>query len=598
MHVDELKSLEACWVEVLKELGSPQALLACTFTLSADFFSGLIARFRDAASESPLASEQSLSNFPIDVVCDHSNYKGHKAGFNVSFWQDTKRLFHPKLLIAIFEQEIVWSDGSLNLTYAGWCANREIAMFHRPGSRTLPKELLELLDSLGEVLSARVIREGAKAARAPELDGTFLTSLNKPIGPRFLLKAPSDAEEVHLVAPFFERQESAEHPLDRVWLAQLASRYPTAKFHVYLPQLQSDPLLVQGSRDLFEVVADRLRVHPVLPKPGPLHGKVVCIVHRLGRARRVWLMTGSPNMTASALLAKPGHGNVETAWMFDLPWNTVQNMLLGPLHGKDYSLGEVEFEAPAIKRKPVWMPLKHAVYSPFTRELKIEWRSSDCIAETELRYGKQRLTYEGQVFQNFSLVDDIAYMVTRNRGGGFEDGHCPIFIAPDELPACDGARFERTPESWLAMMGGLNGVPAGGAVDRKRWGKQTERSTSHFEWSSRVRELASRVEYFEAAMLDPASSPVERAYLLKLFQQIFDVHAPDGEPDELESVWRGWVRLELWLIADKLAQIVPRREREEWQRRSRSLVRSVTSGLPEALLPQWQAAVRELRSVA
>jgi hypothetical protein len=598
MRVDESRSLEGCWLEALKELGTPQALLACTFTLSADFFAGLIARFKDAASESPLASYRSLPNFPIDVVCDRRNYKGHKAGFNVSLWRDIWRLFHPKLMIAIFEHEVVWSDGSLNLTHAGWCANREIAMFHRSGSKALPKELLAMLDSLGYVQSARLIRAKVRGARANELGGTFVTSLHKPIGRRFLSMSPRDAEEVHLVAPFFERHESAEPPLDRAWLAQLANRYPSAEFHVYLPQLQSDPVLLQGDRNLFEVVANRLRVHPVWPKPGPLHGKAVCIVYRPRRAWRVWLMTGSPNMTASALLAKPDRGNVETAWMFDLPWNAIQHTLFEPLRGKDYSLEEVEFEAPEINRRPVWMPLKQATYSPFTRELEVEWLSGEFIKETELRYGKRRLRYESDVFQNFSLIDGMACLVTRNRGGGFEDGYCPIFIAPDELPAFDGTPFERTPDEWLAMMGGLDGLPESGVINRTRRGKQKERSASHFEWSSKVRDLASRTEYFKNAMLDPTSSPVERAYLLKLFQQIFEAHAPDSHLDVLERVWRGWVRLELWLAAENLAKAVPRREREEWQQRSKLLVRSVTKGLPEALLPQWQAAVREFRSVA
>ncbi|AUT50529.1 hypothetical protein C2L66_00800 [Paraburkholderia caribensis] len=571
-------------------------MLACTFTLSADFFAALIARFKDAASESLLSSEQSMSNFPIDVVCDSSNYKGHKAGFNVSFWRDTRRLFHPKLLIAIFEHEVVWSDGSLNLTHAGWCANREIAMFHRSGSKTLPKELLALLHSLGDVQSAQLIREEARGAGVKELDGTFMTSLEQPIGRRFLLKAPRDAEEVHLVAPFFERHESAEPPLDQAWLAQLASRYPSAQFHVYLPQLQSDPVLVQGSREVFEVVADRLRMHPVQPKPGPLHGKAVCIVYRSRRARRAWLMTGSPNMTVSALLEEPGRGNVETAWMFDSPWNAIEHAVLEPLRGRNYSLDEVEFEAPVINRKPLWMPLKHAVYSPFTRKLEIAWRSSECIEKTELRYGNQRLTYDGRVFQNFSLVDGVACLVTRNREGGFEDGYCPIFVAPDELPACDGAPLECTPEAWLAMMGGLDGLPGNGVTNRIRRGKQGARPASHFEWSSRVRELASRVRYFEKVMRGPQTLPIERGYLLKLFQQIFDAHAPDSELEALESVWRAWVRLELWQAAENLAKTASGSVSEEWQRRARSLVRSVTKGLPEALLPQWQAVVRELRN--
>lgn len=60
---------------------------------------------------------------------------GFPLGLNVSFWPNCRRLFHPKLFIGHFKSEVVWSDGSMNLTPAGWHRNREIAILHRPGGK-------------------------------------------------------------------------------------------------------------------------------------------------------------------------------------------------------------------------------------------------------------------------------------------------------------------------------------------------------------------------------------------------------------------------------------------------------------------------------
>ena len=101
-----------------------------------------------------MSEGRSFTRLPVDVVCDRTRYSGHKIGFNVSFWPNSRRLFHPKLFIALFRSEVVWSDGSMNLTPAGWHRNREIAILHRPGGKALPRQLRALLKAIPGVTAA------------------------------------------------------------------------------------------------------------------------------------------------------------------------------------------------------------------------------------------------------------------------------------------------------------------------------------------------------------------------------------------------------------------------------------------------------------
>jgi hypothetical protein len=264
MLIEAPGSLEDRWRGVFQELGAPRALLACAFTFHARFFAGLLKDFQEAAFQCQNSWQSSWSGVPIDVVCDLLNYKGHHLGY--------KRLFHPKLLIALFGDEVVWSGGSLNLTPAGWRHNREVVIFHRPGDKTLPRELRELLTWLGTVRAARVIVEATRDQPDTKLQARFLTSLKSPIGERFLSHGPkkNQVEEIHLAAPFFEKGESEGRPLDRQWLQTLSRRYQGAELHLYLPQLsgEHEPIRVQGkSQDPLQpsrvamLLAGRVGIH-------------------------------------------------------------------------------------------------------------------------------------------------------------------------------------------------------------------------------------------------------------------------------------------------------------------------------------------------
>ena len=260
MHIERIACLEEEWIKVLTELGRPDALLACTYAFQHDFFSSLLDRLKkEAVCGSVRATDGLELTNPIDVICDRHRYEGHKVGFNVHFWDKDARLFHPKLMIGLFGKRVVWSSGSLNLTRAGWMRNRELAMFHTPARPILPRSLRALLKELPANASASSILKAT--VDGPDRIGSsiFVSSLNQPIGPHFLRGLPSDAHAVHLVAPFFDRKESGGNSLDLSWMESLSGRCPKAAFHLYLPLLNEEELLVQGDARVFRSFEKHLR---------------------------------------------------------------------------------------------------------------------------------------------------------------------------------------------------------------------------------------------------------------------------------------------------------------------------------------------------
>jgi hypothetical protein len=577
-------SIEERWLDIFRELGEPEAILACTFTLHADFFTELLSRFAEAACQGVWGTGRTFDCVPVDVVCDKSRYFGHHLGFNVKFWPKIARLFHPKLFIVLFDQEVVWSDGSLNLTPAGWRRNREIAMLHRPGRRVLPGQLRDLLEALPGAVAATQILKATVSTPTEKAFGRFLTSLHQPIGPRFLAGAPKRAEEVHLVAPFFEKEESNEKPIDEKWLQQLTHRYSNAKFHIYLPQLEADPLRVQGTRKLFDAAERILKhpiiLHPVKPKPGPLHGKLLCIVHKPKRKMRAYVLVGSANMTAAALLTSRDRGNIELAWILDTRWQDTKQ-LLHALGSKGRPIADAEFIEPSLDHVNTWMPLRGAVYDPLHRRLKLDWKQASDKPCTALRYADCAVsaTVEGLV-QPFDLVDGIAWLVTHRRGGGSADGFCPIEVPVDLLPACTNLPMERTPEDWLKLLGSISAEPVDG-IGRKHStnGKGKPIQDTPFPWSERVRDLAAHMRYVTNAFCQDTLNPVEKTLLLKLVEHIYDEHDPHSVPFSDNEAWRAWLRLELWQTAKKLSvEALLKQDRESWRRQARRLRRRIKPG--------------------
>lgn len=606
MLVEGPSSLEERWLAIFGELGEPEALLACTFTFNADFFADLLVRFAEAACESGVGNDRSFTHLPVDVVCDRSRYNGHHIGFNVSLWPNAARLFHPKLLVALFKHEVVWSDGSMNLTPAGWHRNREIAMLHRTRSRSIPRQLRELIAALPGVAAARHLLDGTRDQRTNELSGTFLTSLAAPLGPRFISTAPKHAEEVHLVAPFFEKDESNEMGLDDHWLRLLAQRYPDARFHVYLPLIEKDPLCVQGQRAVFERLElhliHRIVLHPVAPEPGPLHGKVACVVHTPQRSQRAHMLVGSPNMTRAAMTAPVSRGNVESGWILDERWTDVSR-LFRSLSSKACSIDVAKFIEPKMSKDDTWMPLRRASYDPLNRTLRVEWRDSADAAQTVFQYAGRPLSIELGTCREFNLVESIGWLVTQKRGGGSKDGRCPIEVPVELLPACNNGTSQRSPEDWLNLLGAVSsGVTESGTRITAKTGDERNDPSQEFKWSEKVRDLSARMRYFVETLSDDTLTAVENEWLHKLIPQIYDSHDPHDSTvvgHSHEGVWRVWVRLELWQAAARLATESPTKsDRVFWRERASRMRRHIgASSLSKIQCNQMRVTINALQGL-
>jgi hypothetical protein len=269
---DEASALERLCERLKTVRSRPRAILGCTYPFDGVMFSEVLDRIGDALQLDPA----DLGRIPVDVICDRALYRGHALDrrFRVHLYPGNE-LFHAKLLILLLGEEIIWISGSGNLTRAGYCSNREIALLNSPGNCVLPAALRRALAKLpGD--AARVIRNGTSdGPRAPLWRGRFHSSLDAPIGPRFLSRAPRGVAEVHILAPFFEQAADVE-TIDEGWLDTLRRRFPSADYHIYLPQLESGRKpVVQGDRGLFQSFAAmldedvQLRFHPVPRDPGP-----------------------------------------------------------------------------------------------------------------------------------------------------------------------------------------------------------------------------------------------------------------------------------------------------------------------------------------
>ena len=453
-------------------------------------------------------------------------------------------------------------------------------MLHRPRELALPQELRELIETFSGVAAARCILDETIKQRPAELPGRYLTSLHAPIGTRFISAAPKHAEEVHLVAPFFEREDSNEPPLDDRWLHVLAQRYPRADFHIYLPQLEAEPLRVQGCREMFESLERQISrpvaLHPVAPNPGALHGKLVCLVHTPKRIRRAHMLVGSPNMTHAALMAPVSHGNIECGWVCDERWQEAKRIFHG-LGSKVRSLAEAEFVPPQISCIDAWMPLRMARYDPLRRELQIVWKNTDDVRRTTVRYADRPISMGHEVCSNFDLFDGIGWLTTHKRGGGVSPGRCPIEVPVELLPACEGTQEERSPEEWLKMLGALwtDELLVGCRPIAKR-GKSDLQRNGGFQWSERVRDLAARMRYLKNKLTDQTLNSVERSWLLNLFSHIYDSHNPVVTSSTHEQIWRMWVRVELWHAAENIAAVAATKtDRSFWSKRARRLRRNL-----------------------
>lgn len=599
------QSLEARWADIFRDKGAPQAILACTFTFCHDFFDGLLEQFKLAALEAP-GKPQPFAPGAIDVICDGRRYNGSRAGYNVHLWPQMKRLFHPKLLLVRFDDEIVWSDGSLNLTRPGWFLNRELAMIHRSGNLSLPAELIDLLNAcnLPEVIK-KVLPSPQRAAQQRRGAPRFVSSLKQPIGPRFLERAPPDANAIHIIAPFFERGVSPDQgTMDEQWLMTLLSRYPDAAISIYLPALGADLKKVQGHRALFEMVsASRadVRYYPVPPEPGPLHAKGVVIEHGSKNAGSCLALFGSPNMTKAALLDASGRGNIEVAWIVESPAKVIRP-ILASFQQTTMLFEELEFVEPKISGDGGWFPLKLAEYDPGQNTLRLTWRGTHSAAQTEIRYAGKLLDAEdSNVISDLDFRDERCWLDVGRKGtSATAETRFPITIDYTIYDSQDWPDVSASPDELLARLGSIAVSTRTTARKSSRNAtKKTSTEPGHsFQWSERVRDLSHRMHFVEIQMRK-LKHPVEVGRFITQLLLIAQAHKHVDELSELNVAWFAWVRLEIWHTVSQTAPQVARAHQANWASLARKLHKELRfSRLPTALASQFRTALAILKDSA
>ncbi len=529
-----------------------EAILACTFTFDRSYFEQLL----DALSGCHPKGGDRLREIPIDVVCDHRHYRGHAAAYNVHCWPE-HNLFHPKLLLLLFDNHIVWIEGSLNLTHAGHTVNRELVTFHGSGESKLPHGVRELVRNLANqgVDAAKRVLEATRGART-DVRNRSVTSLDSALLDGLIARV-NHAHSIYVVTPFLDRRDQVGSALETAALKVLAKRYPDAAFRIFLPKVTCEDgrSVLQASKALFTQVfgpratKGRLAFCGVPSDREPLHAKLLAIRH--GRqGEDVTVLTGSPNLTENALLKRGVEANVELAREFTAQWKDVER-LLRRLGWGFKSLSACSFEPPPVMTATGWHVLRSATYYPFARELEIHWRHSDCMRGTDLFYaGKKLRAPSGHILKGFVIRDGDLRLETVSRKDQARRSWCPIVIpiesrvALAELPE----HKDPPPEWWLAQLGAL--PPPHTVLDvREKGGFGGTRSTADttpFLLGQRVRDLADRMRYVIAVITDGDTGKSARVTgHLKLLENIFDFHDPLAVSDATEQTWRLWVRLEV-----------------------------------------------------
>lgn len=576
-----------------------EALLARTFTFDRGYFEQLL----DALAACHPEGGDRLREIPVDVVCDHRHYRGHAATYNVHCWAGDN-LFHPKLFLLLFDDQIVWIEGSLNLTRAGYTVNRELVTFHENRHCKLPhgvRVLVRCLASQGVDAARRVLR--ATSGLRTDVRNRSVTSLDSALLDG-LLGRVRHAHSVYVMSPFLDHRDQAAPAIETAALKVLAQRYPDAAFRLFLPEVtgvNGKPVL-HASKALFtqafgpRVREDRLAFCGVPSDQHPLHAKLLAVRHGKQGALAT-VLTGSPNLTESALLKKGVRANVELAREFTVRWKDVEG-LLRPLGRRFKPLSDCSFGPPQSITAAGWHVLRSATYYPLRRELELDWRSPEYMERSWLFYAGEKLAVPAQGnLQGFVIRGGELRLETVNRVDPARRSWCPIVIpiesrlALAELPG----QVEPAPEWWLAQLGALPSPSTARDGQVRAGTRHSSQAKTSFSLSQRVRDLADRMNYAIAVITNADTGRAARvAGHLELLEKIFDVHDPSAVSQPAERTWWLWVRLE---IVQALVQATNgrnkggrkvRKLRDELKRRLSDM--KVT---PE-LIEQWRSLMETL----
>jgi len=363
----------------------------------------------------------------------------------------TRRAFHPKLMMLHGSDGALAAIGSGNLTTSGWQYNTELWRCFEAtnaGAPTQPlRGLVDWLDQLSTTATLAGPHRDAVHRVVDKLRGLLARLPEQPSQARVLpLDRPiidalpyRPVDELLLAAPFIDPTADAIAAL----LARLQPTRTTLVLQEHLGQFEPATLTGVFTRAAGEVtvVADRSRRYR--------HAKL--IEWRIGSRR--WAITGSANLTGSALLRTPERGgNIELAVLDEL----VQPIWPPPTLVTDkandvVALTDLPSPAPTIKAgetTPAGLPLLLSVTWE-GRDLTVEL-AGPCPSRVELQARNQPI--EG----TWRTVGPLPAGVRQHRlpGGGVEDTALLRLAAPTSdgqqvvgqpVPVTELARATRPP---------------------------------------------------------------------------------------------------------------------------------------------------------
>lgn len=548
-------------------LGPPKAILACTFAFHHEVFHTILRQLCDKLWKLDL---NDLRKIPIDVVCDSRMYHGHLAYYNVRPWPGG-RLFHPKILLFLYSDCVVWVDGSLNLTLAGWQENREFAFIHSPGALTLPGELRQFLAELAKTSPAAqyIYDRVLKNERGTRFPHQLYTSISEPIFPRFAQRIGTRrlkrVTEIRVMAPFVGAADEliGEAGADQGFLNILKARCPNAVLKAYLPLVGEKPQILQCTQEVLRWLrhTGKAKAYGVPAWEGErkLHGKLLALRIPGSRGDRGYFIVGSPNMTAAALLNSGSKANVEVAWGLSTGWSEIERMF-SVLRAPPIDLSKAKAISPRISAKPTWMALEQATYYVLKKKLVVAWSKGYSDLNTELLYSGTAMELRHGCCAPFELKDDRCWIEMRPKGKARKTEHpgrIPIVLQPVDWVGQGSRKGQPTPESLLAMLGALSKAPGNGHdyEDDADDEAMSASGTNTFKLSEQVRDLSDKIRFTRTWLREDSAPFDEWARRVDLLQVIFEIHNPNsrGITDQ-ERVWRFWVRFDFWRLFRALSR--------------------------------------------
>lgn len=252
---------------------------------------------------------------------------------------DTNGVFHPKLYIMASEKSVRIAIGSANLTREGLASNLEIASVFEVTrkDRTYMGLLIECLQFIKE------LAEHSKSISAIRSINEFLNYVSE------FTKGQME-ENIHLLHNM--EQSISKQVVDllefhKVNKIQVISPFydNSLKVHKWLKKIFFDAdvsIYVQQGKSNFPITeyakqSKDTKIYVYKNQERYIHGKVIIFITDNGS----YILTGSANFTASAMLSEKYQGNVETS-LWGMVDNEIVDQLTRPNRYKPFLLKNID----------------------------------------------------------------------------------------------------------------------------------------------------------------------------------------------------------------------------------------------------------------